>query len=148
MDKPKLPSLVRIITTDYASFLGFAFPIVAWLFYLLLAVSQKLGSISSSVPLIFAAITLAAAGVLAWRIRLVRSIFNDGMETPGVISHAAFFRDRGRIEYTYPVQDLMFRSGNAVMKVKRTRALQPGDRVTVVADPNNPRRALLRDLYL
>jgi hypothetical protein len=144
----KQASLVRIVTIDYASLLAVLFPIILWGIYLILTVLQKVNVADFTLPAIYAGITIIAVGVLGWRIRVINSVFNDGLEISATISRVFFFRDRGRVEYVYTYQGQKYTSGNAVHKVKQTQALQVGEQVSVMIDRNNPKRAFIRDLYL
>lgn len=142
------PSIMKIITVDYAAFLATVFPIVMWGMY---GVMLYLGNIDSSgktYPTLTGIITIVSALVLIWRIRLFFHIFTEGVEAPATISKVFFFRDRGRLDYSYTYQGQQYNSGNAVHRVKQTRNLKPGDQVIVIVDPNHPKRAYVRDLYL
>lgn len=142
------PALIKILTTDYAAAAGALFPVVSWLMYLAFIIFGEASPSDLMLPAIFGAITVVALGVLFWRIRLFNTIFSDGVEVRATISNVFFFRDRGRVDYIYTHNGQKYTSGNAVMKTKRTKALQVGDEVIVMIDSSNPKRAYLRDLYL
>lgn len=145
MNKQK-PSLMRVISNDYPSLLAALFPIVFWAFT---AYFYYGGDTSSELFLLLSiGITLAAAPVLIWRYRLISSVFEDGMETPGTIQSVYFFRGRGRVEYVYMFQGQKYSSGNAVNRTKYTRTLRDGQPVTVFVDPENPKRAFIKEIYL
>lgn len=144
----KQPALVKIITTDYAAFLAFLFPVVAWGFYFIMIVFQNVNLADFTLPMIFAVITIVSLSMLFWRVQVFNTIFNDGIEAPATISNISFFRDRGRVDYIYTFQGQKYVSGNAVHKVRQTQNLQIGEQVIVVVDRNNPKRAFIRDLYL
>jgi hypothetical protein len=144
----KQPSLVKIITIDYAAFVALLFPIITWGIYIVLVVLQKVKTTDFSLLAIYAGITIVAVGVMGWRIQVFNSVFNDDIEVPAIISNVFFFRDRGRIDYVYTHQGQKYASGNAVHKVKQTRSLLVGEQVIVMVDRNNPKRAYIRNLYL
>lgn len=144
----KAPSLVKMITVDFAAFVAFVIPLACWGIYIFLLVTQKIEASNLTLPVIFGLITLPALAVLVWRIRTIQGIFENAPDTPAVISSVAFFRDRGRIEYIYTYQGQKYIGANAVMKVKQTQALQVGDAVMVVVDQAQPKRAFIRKLYL
>jgi hypothetical protein len=144
----KQPSLTKIITIDFAAFAAFIFPLVMWGLYLFLYLTQKLKPGEYVFPALIALITLAAVGVLVWRVRLFNTIYDDGIEIPAVISNIQFFRDRGRVEYVYTYQGQKYLSGNAIHKVRQTQALQIGAEVVLMVDRNNPKRAFISDLYI
>ncbi len=142
------PSLIKILTIDYVAFIAFLFPIVLWGFYIVLTILQKVKIPEFVLPATFAAITVVAIGILVWRVQVVNAVFNDGSEIPATISNVFFFRDRGRVDYVYTYQGQKYISGNAVHKVKQTESLYIGQQVILMVDPNNPKRAFIRDLYI
>jgi hypothetical protein len=144
----KQPSLVKIITIDYAAFMALLFPIITWGIYMVLVVLQKVKTTDFSLLAIYTGITIVAVGVMGWRIQVFNSVFNDDIEVPATISNVFFFRDRGRIDYVYTYQGQKYASGNTVHKVKQTRSLLVGEQVIVMLDRNNPKRAYIRNLYL
>ena len=144
----KQPSLVKIITIDYAAFMALLFPIITWGIYMVLVVLQKVKTTDFSLLAIYTGITIVAVGVMGWRIQVFNSVFNDDIEVPAIISNVFFFRDRGRIDYVYTHQGQKYASGNTVHKVKQTRSLLVGEQVIVMLDRNNPKRAYIRNLYL
>ncbi len=144
------PSLLRILTVDYPCFVALMVPVIlvvlslAGLFFTLdVNVWNDLKSI-----LISAAILLVALVVLAWRVQLFNAVFDDSIQAVATISRVSFYRDRGHIGYVYSYQGQKFNGGSVVMRMKRTRALQPGQQVVVMVDRNRPKRAFIRDLYL
>lgn len=144
----KQPSLIKIITIDYAALLGFIFPVTMWGLYIVLLFLEKVKTTDFVLPAIFAVITVLGIGVIGWRVRVFNSIFNDGIEATATISNISFFRDRGRVEYVYTYQGQKHVSGNAIHKVKQTQALKVGEQVIVMVDRNNPKQAFIRDLYM
>lgn len=143
IDNP--PSLLRIISVDYAAFTGFLYPPLCWAVFIIMTILESTDF--SRLVWIGAAITAVGIPLLLWRFQLIRSVFSEGLETPGEISSVSFFRDRGRVSYIYTYQGEKFISSNAVMKTKRTRALQVGDPVTVMVGRDNPKKAFIRQLY-
>ena len=58
-----------------------------------------------------------------------------------------FFRDRGRATYIYTVQGQRYQTSNAILRNRRTRSLQRGQKAKIVANRENPKAAFLRDIY-
>jgi hypothetical protein len=75
-------------------------------------------------------------------------VFEDGTEAKGVVTGLSFFRGRGRVQYSYTVHGEKQTSDNAINKNGRTRKLKVGQKVTVLVDRNNPKRAFIREIYL
>lgn len=144
----KQPSILKIISADYAAFLATVFPIVMWGMYGVMLFLGNLDTSDRIFPALTAGITVVSALVLVWRIRLFYRIFGEGVEAPATISKVFFYRDRGSLGYSYTYQGQNYNSGNAVHRVKQTRNLKPGDQVIVIVDPTHPKRAYIRDLYL
>ena len=141
------PSFFRVVTTDYTAFSAFIFPLAIGAFYLFLSLTEE-NPVDLTVPIIFGVSAVIALIVLFWRIQLFNTIFSDGMTATATINKIWFFRDRGRINYSYFYQGQNYSSGNVVMKIKKTKQLQMGDQVPVMINRNNPKQAFIRDLYL
>ena len=58
------------------------------------------------------------------------------------------WKDRGRIEFEYEYAGSKFRRGTAVHRSKEVRSLREGDAIEVVVDRTQPKRALIRNLYV
>ena len=143
----RTPSLWRIIQNDYVAHMAFLFPIVFWGLYVFFVLSRQ-GDGSQFFLYAAPLATVIAAAVVIWRYRIFSRVFSDGLEAPGIVSSAAFFRGRGRIECTYTYQGQKLISGNAIHETNRSRDFEQGTEVTLVVDRNNPKRAFIRDLYL
>ncbi len=154
------PSLVRIILSDYIAFLAVLFPLVFWGIFIATAFFGGAPALRGrggrdpippeAAPFFLYAsliVTLLGVAILIWRIRSFQSVFTRGVSVPGRILRVSLARDRGRVEYQYSYQDQTYRAAHAVHKAGRARALRPNDAVTVVVDPENPRRAFIHDLY-
>ena len=144
----KRPSIFKIIIIDYAAFTAALFPIVMWGIYMLLLAMQEIQLSNLAYPAIAAGITFVSLLVLILKIRQISSLFEDGLEVPATISNVFFFRDRGRVDYSFTYNGQKYITGNALHKVKQTSELRVGDSVTVLIDRNNPKRACIRNLYL
>jgi uncharacterized protein DUF3592 len=140
------PSLFRVISTDYPSFLSVLFPIVFGSFSLYFFFTGN-DALRLFLPL---AIGVAVVGVpvLVQRYRTISSVFADGIQTSGIVTGLNFFRGRGRVEYSYTFQGEKQLSGNAINKNSRTRKLRIGQPVTLLVDLGNPKRAFIQDIYL
>lgn len=144
----KHPSIIKIINTDYIAFIAFLFPVVIWIFYFVLMLTNKINLTDWELLSVYAVITFIAVITLVWRIHLFNTIFDDGIEALATISNVSFFRDRGRIEYIYLFQGQKYSSGIAVRKTKHTSAVNSGQPAVIMIDRNLPKRAIIRDLFL
>lgn len=154
MKNNQQPSPGQIIWTDYTAFLLSILPLVAWVVYLAWAPDWRgdgplLSPAVAPVFLVIAIITtILGVGVVAWRIFYLRSIFRRGSQARGRISSFSMRRDRGRVQYAYFYDHKEYISGTSVHRNKQTLKIKQGDRVILMVDQANPKRAFIRDLYL
>lgn len=140
------PSLFRIISTDYASFLSVLFPIMFGGFSLYFFFTGN-DALRLFMPLAIVA-TGIGVPVLIQRYRTITSVFAEGERAKGEITGIGFFRGRGVVKYSYMVQGKKQLSDNAVNKNGRTRTLRVGQKVTVFVDRRDPKRAFIQEIYL
>jgi hypothetical protein len=140
------PSLFRVISTDYPSFLSVLFPIVFGGFSLYFFFTRN--DAFQLFLLLAIGVTVVGVPVLVQRYRVISSVFADGSEAKGIVTGLRFFRGRGRVEYSYTFKGEKQVSANAINKNSRTRKLRVGEAVTVIVDPNNPKRAFIQEIYL
>jgi hypothetical protein len=92
-------------------------------------------------------VTVSAYLYLFKRVNSIKNIFKTGDQIVGKITDISFFKDRGRIEYTYSYQRQTFQSGTAIMKTSKTESFLTGQELLLVVDSANPNKALIQDLY-
>jgi hypothetical protein len=152
------PSVARIIQSDYIAMIAALAPIVMLGLYIALNVfgslpgrrGQTLEAGETGPFFLVAGLAALVIGVavIVWRLRTFEAVFAAGVEVTGEITNLSFHRDRGRIEYIYSYEGQEYSGGNAIMKNSRTTTLQPGTPIVLVVDRANPRKALIRDLYV
>ena len=148
METRKSPSVLRIIWVDYLAFVGVVLLASPWLIILLFRlVNKQSPPLIGMIPVIIFSPIIIGLLIVPWRILLIRSTFNHGLEISAVVNDVWFIRDRGRVEYTYTFQGEVYASGNALHKSRYTRFLEPQLNVTVLVDRNNPKRAFIQELY-
>lgn len=96
----------------------------------------------------FFCLSIISLMVLLWRYKNILTFFEDGVESKAIIDRIGFFRDRGEIAYIHIYGGNKYLSVNAVMKTKRTRMFDIGEEIDILIDRNNPKRAIIRNLYL
>ncbi len=156
MITPRTPSVLRIAWTDYWAALAaiFLFPFLALIFIFgilpMLLDSRITTNLASLLTLLIGAAfwTLIFGGALAWRISVIRSVFNDGQDLRGQISQVDFSRDHGTVKYTYTYMGMNYTASNRVMKNGRTGRLAAGTDASIMVDTGDPKRAFLKDIYL
>ena len=144
-----VPSTRRIISVDYLASSAFLVPIVAWGFYLCLLTLAPQNAGAWAFPLAPGLLTLFSLAVLAWRIRLIRSVFARGVEAPATVLSTLHTRgQRVRVNYQYSYAGQTYTSGNTVSAGRVPVTLKAGDTITVVLDPAQPRVAFVREAFV
>ncbi|MEN8242616.1 MAG: DUF3592 domain-containing protein [Chloroflexota bacterium] len=142
MEKQR-PSLFRIAFTDYPTFLSLISPLILWIGYFL----SKSGT-DSSLLYISIAVTVAAIPVIIWRILYFLKIFDVGEEATAEILGVRFYRSRGRVDFNYTYKGTDYTSSNLLLASERVRNLTAGKEVTVLVNPENPKKSVIRDMFI
>lgn len=151
-------SLVNIVKNDYGALLGLITPVVLWSLFIAVNVfglsfsrrggrAIEVNSTDSTFLYIAVGGTVVGIALLAWRIYSFQQTFANGEEIIGLITSVSFFKDRGRIEYSYAMNGQSYKSGNAIMKNKKTLSFQDGDEIELLVNRSNPNRAFIKTLY-
>ena len=83
---------------------------------------------------------------LVKRVRGIRSLLAKGESVVGTIVYARRDRDRGRVEFEYEYRGTVFRRGMAV-HYSEDWDFQKGEPVELAVDPENPKRALIVEVF-
>lgn len=134
----------RAIDNDFTLTLVILVPMFIWGIYLLILVVA--GGSSWFFYLSLAA-TLASPFFMAWRLRQVRRLVEEGERITGKITKVYFDGDRGRIQYVYSYNGDEYKGSAAIHKNDLTRAFQDGQPVDLVLLSDRPERSFLIDLY-
>ena len=140
------PSLLKIIWIDYWAFVSAALCLVAAGMALYNTFLSKAPA-PSMMWFAFGMFGLGLWGVALRYISII-SLYNSGLETKATVSEVGFFRDRGYIKYIYPYENKKYASQMAVMKNGTTTRYQMGDEIEVIVDRENPKKSLIKDLFL
>lgn len=141
MDKPR-PSLSRVAMTDYPTFLAWLSPIIIWAGY----VFGNPG-INSSLFYIGIAMTVVAIPVILWRILYFLKIFEIGEEATAEILGVNYYRSRGRADFSYNYKGSGYTASNLLLVSGRVRELTAGQKVVILVDPENPKSAVIREMF-
>jgi hypothetical protein len=139
-------SILRMIETDYISYMAVLAPVVLAGVYVFGLLTGR--EVTNTYLFVMTGITLAGMFALIWRYRLFTSVFEDGQQAQATISHISFHRDRGKVEYIYTYMGESYKSSTTVHKISRVMNLQVDEKVIVMIDRNKPKRAFIKDLYL
>ncbi len=157
-NKPKA-SIVRIIQSDYLALLGVLVPAVSLVMYVSVAYFGYFPGFRGHDPIqgtegaplflyMFIVGLVVGLPLAFWRIRSIQQMFAKSAEVVGQITNISFFKDRGRVEYSYTYQNQNYSGGNAIMKTGKTQQLRSGSQVVLLVNPDEPKHALIRDLYV
>lgn len=156
---PQKPSLTAIISNEpLVVMVGIILPIVAWGIHIAINVlgvsitSRRSGTQISAddsgwqifLPIIF---TILGIAVTLWRVSYINNLFENGIEITGNITDINFVKDRGNVEYSYSWNGNNFKGCKGIMKNSKTQALQKGQRIPLILDPQKPDESLLVELY-
>ena len=138
-------SLIKIIWNDWpALFSACAIPLV-WVLHFAFPYLKR----SGPPPLEFTiGLTCLAAFALWWRVARVKKLFSSGGTADGVVEAVRIVKDRGRLEYSYYVEERVLCGWCAVHKSKQVLALRVGQKITVVFDRQRPEKSIVADLFV
>ncbi|WP_440946113.1 DUF3592 domain-containing protein [Methanosarcina sp. T3] len=86
--------------------------------------------------------------VIVWRLKYYNKMFKGADEVTGYITAIRFYRDRGRVRYEYTYKNEKHSAKNRILKSGRTKYYQLGDEITLMVDPENPKKAIIKDIYI
>ena len=133
-------SIFRTVTTDYILYSCLAFPVVS-----LIVIIATIGN-----PLLIGILTIVSAVALAiagFRFIRILTIVNENQMVDAVITHVYYYRGRGTICFEFFYHGEKFFAKLHVIKTRVTSGFKPGDKIHALVDWNDPRKALIADLY-
>lgn len=133
------------LNNDFNLTVAFIVPLVLWLFFLL---SRVCGGTGPSVLIVAIAGTVLSPLLTWFQLRKLRAAFESGIEVPGELARVYLHQDRGRLDFTFTLNDQKYSGSAAIHKNNLTRDFTVGQPVTVIVDLEKPERALLADLYI
>lgn len=93
-------------------------------------------------------VTIIYLALVVWRIGRVYALFTNDVEVQGEVTNLWIVRDRGRLEFRYPVEGAEFDCWVPVHKTAHVLGFSAGQSVGVLVHPTNPRHAIVGDLYV
>jgi hypothetical protein len=147
------PSLRQILWTDYPAFINAVLLVMVWIIYLAWVpawradgpiIAPKYAPYYLGLSVL---VSLVSLSILIYRVLLLRKVLQDGDQVHGRISFIEMKRDRGQVEFVFIYKGEECRTRCGIHRTKQTLALKKGDRVILMVDPANPKRAFIRDLY-
>ena len=142
----KQPSILKIIWIDYWAFISAMLCLVAVGMYVYDTFFS--GNPTQSFTWLSLGIFILGLLGLAWRYVSLVSLYNSGLEAKATVSEVGFFRDRSYIKYIYPYENQKYASHMTVMKNKTTIRYQVGTQMEVMVDRENPKKSMIKDLFV
>jgi hypothetical protein len=133
-------SLWRVITTDYAIFNGLMFPVIS-----LVVILVSLGN-----PLLTGMLAIASMVALiiaGFRFIRILAIFNESQMEEATITRVYPYRGRVTISFQFTYHGENYQVNQHVIRSKATAKYKSGDRVQVMVDWSDPRKAIILTLF-
>jgi hypothetical protein len=77
------------------------------------------------------------------RIEKGKYFVKNGIETEAEIVYVSYYKDRGRIEYIYKIDNKEFKCGNGAHISKTTKEYAERDKIIILVDPKNKKKAVI-----
>ena len=142
----KHPSLLKIIWIDFWAFVSAIICLIAIGMYVYETFLSR--NATQSITWVAAALLSLSLFGVALRYISIVTLYNSGLEAKATVSEVGFFRDRGYIKYIYPYENKKYASHMKVMKNGTTTRYQVGNEIDVIVDRENPKKSLIKDLFL
>jgi hypothetical protein len=152
-------SLKKILINDYISFLAWLFPVIIFGMSIFIKIFGFLPDLKRGRPPLgveaipffiqFGLIALVVGiVVLAMRVSTIKNYFDKGVEVNGKVTKILVWRrDRGRIYFTFQYRDLEGDSSVVVHFNKMTRTFLPHKPIKVLVKPEDPTKAIIKDIF-
>lgn len=152
-------SLKRILINDYISFLAWLFPVVLFGISIFIQIfgffpdlkrgRAPLGTEAIPFFIQFGLIALIIGIVIiVIRVLTIKSYFVNGVEVNGKVTKIwVWRRDRGRIYFTFSYKDLECDNNALVHFNKMTKTFLPHKPVKVLVKPDDPLKAIIKDIF-
>jgi hypothetical protein len=147
-----VPGLYQILRNDYLSITFAVTPLMLWVLWFAVDVlpswlnGQKVW-LGWQLLLALIGITGLCWLVVGWRVSLIHSILQDGGLVEGIITRVWFVQSRGQVECSYTYMRQAYQAKITLVKNERTSQMTVGEPLTLVVDPDDPKRVFVRDLF-
>ena len=135
-------SFFKILYHDYAAFGTFIGPIIG-----MIAVTYGFIMEDKVAWMIGSGLIVVLGSLFLFRLSIIYRLLREGEEVQGVIVGKWYYRDRGRINYSYKYQGEMISSGWAIMRNKVNRQIEKDMKVTVLLNPNKPKQSIILSVF-
>ncbi len=137
------PNIRKILLTEYLTFFFLILGLtLAGLVIILIVINEAIGF---AVVLIL--LSIASIFLMVMRYNYLNTVLEKGIEVEGKVTSSGFDESRGRINFTYTVDNQEYTVGNRVLKNRRTRKMEKDKVITVLVDAENHEKAFIKELY-
>jgi hypothetical protein len=143
-----MPNRIKISKAIFVDYVLFASLVAPFALIAVAAVIYLRGDGSMTINYVFAGLALLSVILYTYRLFKLIALGKSGEEAAGYVQSVSFYRDRGRINYSYQYNGISYSSGIPVMKSRVTKRLSDGMTVTVIVNPENPKKSIIKELYV
>ena len=97
---------------------------------------------------IFGILSLFCLLMLIFRINRGKYLVNSGLDIEAIISNVFYHRDRGRVEYSYTINEQEFKRGNGIHVKKDSIKYNVGEKINILVDPENNKKAIIKSNFV
>lgn len=153
------PKIYRILKNDYLTLLTIIIPLALALSAWVLKIygnssSFKRGTAALSAedaPFILGLSLFAlviCAPICYYRIKQVKTIFENGEVVSGRVKTVWWIKDRGRMTYQYEHEEYSYQAIVGINKNKETAGYKEGYPLEIIVNKKDPSRSLIKKLYV
>jgi hypothetical protein len=144
---PQPPTFWKILNTDYASWICLVTPLTLWAFFIILKLLRPSYSDEPLYLSISAGATIIGILIAVYRIFSTLNLLNRGIPVKGKITRIQNMRGMGQVAYEFKQDGAKHLANLTYRRGKKSFKLNPGMAVTILVDPKNPRKSLIKELY-
>jgi hypothetical protein len=152
-------SMKKQMVNDYFTFLCFIGFIITSLFLIgifgfNMTLTKRYGILALDndmrivLGIIFGILDILCIMVFILRIRKGKYLVRDGLETEAEIISVSCYKDRGRIEYIYKIENEEYKCGNGISITKTTPEYAIGGKIRILVDQKNRGKAVIRGNFI
>jgi hypothetical protein len=82
------------------------------------------------------------------RIKTCKYLVNNGLEIDAKIIDVYYYKDRGRIEYIYNIDNKEFKRGAGIHITKDTKDYKKDDIIKLLIDPKNNKKNIIKNNFI
>lgn len=139
-----IPKTTKIIKTDFLSTFLVFFPLITLTMYLLSYYVELFKEYPFGIPVVSG---ILCSALLLIRIRYIKKLMANGVVAEGKIDTVTYFVDRCWITYSFEFQNTGYKKRVLLNQTSWVKNLNVNDRVGIVIQYTNPKKAVLKDAF-